>query len=754
MDIILVLIVSAIVLYYLFGNPIERKFKLGLVALNENELDKAEELFNSIISKHTLAKTKLNEIAFKRGEQFLISGNLEKAYAYYSLIGSEDSLSAKADSRLIEIDYKRGQDAKTKNNTDLAYQYFSKIAHKDKNAFFEASKIDFNKGVSKEKAGDYLSAIESYKKASLFKDNPKFYLTSSGRNLICQLKSNVNPSTEEIELISNNNAIQSIRDDFYYRYTVKLINGKQYSKAIDTIESKLSHNQEITTELVSFIENSKISKLKEIINETNFLQSNKQSGTQAIEAIYRDIIQNQDLIGEFPDYSERILEVKNNLFNKLVHQYLEEEDFEQCLNLIMESQNFYEKIDLLKNAGICCIRLALSGKLNASNYSKIISVWLTAIYNDDIFLNSLETTSWDDEYTFSVKNTIGRYAKYLFEIKVENINRNDPSDSNVSIGQAQRELLTVFENSLHSIKPEQLNNTIQSFYNKEKDAIDSLVKHLGFDIIHCTPEFAKVFKLESTILKYLNRSYEKHRDEIILELGALYINLVFNDKGGVMLQVGSTFEKYASSKFYSTTTLEHIKNKNTININESFTEVINRFESIKLDFEEQAYALLSHHLRDGSESMPIIQLIEKVHKILPSSERVSYLLAETITSYCIEKINSKSITASNGLELLVKAIVASPENHRTAKNLAILISVNLMEEVFRDKINKLIPALNKIESESLYDSFVSEIDPIKDELKKVLNRPNIDYTKVRGLIQTIDALFAAVKPEIDDEYEF
>lgn len=755
MDIIIVLIVSALILYYLFGNPTERKFKLGLESLKANDLDKAELLFNSISNSHSQAKIKLNEIKFKRGEQALSTGNADKAYDYFSSIESGDPLANLSDARLVEIDYNRGISAKRNHNLEKAHDYFLKIAHKNKNAFFEASKISFNKGLKKESTGEYNSAIECFDKASSYKEDLDFYLSAVYRKLICQLKSSIAPADNEINQLTTNSKIQLVVDDFNYRYAVKLISEKKYSNSLELIQTRLSHRPEIISELTNYIDNTKKLKLKNILTSTNSLLSEKEITTTKIESIFNLINHNESLINEFPQYSTKLSEVKSNLFNKLVYQYLEEQSFEKCLNHILSLPKFYDNIDLVKNSAICCIRLVLLGKLNNENYKKIISVWLSAIYNDDIFINSLESTSWDDDYTFSVNNTIGRYAKYLFEIKVDNINRNPPSDSNISIGQAQRDLLALFESSLHTIGDEQLNKNIQLFYSKEKSAIENLSKLLGFDVIHCTPEFARQFKVQPTILKYLNYGYDKHKTEDILELGSQYIDLVFNDKGGVMLQVASPFEKYASSKFYSQSTLEHIRNKKPANINESFLEVINRFETIKDDFEEQAYNILSDHLNLEGETQSLIQLIEKVHKILPSSERLSYLLSETITSYCIDKINSKNITAANGLELLVKAIVACPENHRTSKNLAILVSVNFLEEGFRSSLKKLIPTLNEIESESLYESLESELEPLKDELNKLLKRQNIDYAKVRELIRTIDSLVISVKPDEEDEdYEF
>jgi RNAse (barnase) inhibitor barstar len=111
-----------------------------------------------------------------------------------------------------------------------------------------------------------------------------------------------------------------------------------------------------------------------------------------------------------------------------------------------------------------------------------------------------------------------------------------------------------------------------------------------------------------------------------------------------------------------------------------------------------------------------------------------------------DKINSKSIKETKALEFFFNAITTCPENHRTSKNLAIFVAMNLTDYAFSNKIKSLIPSLKSIESECLYDSFQTELLPLSVELKSLMKKPNINYTRVSETINLIDELINSVDP--------
>ena len=245
-------------------------------------------------------------------------------------------------------------------------------------------------------------------------------------------------------------------------------------------------------------------------------------------------------------------------------------------------------------------------------------------------------------------------------------------------------------------------------------------------------------------------SYGKNENENLLRIGSKYINLVI-ENGGVKLQTDYKFEKYASSLWYQQLAVKHVNNKATASLTaEIFKNVIERFDSIKDDFEEKCISAIRKFISLNDQDETLIPLMEKLLEIIPSSDKLRYLFADFVTSYCIDKINAKSISEPRALELLIKAIVACPDNHKTAKNLAIFVGMHLSDDNFNRKLKSLIPSLQKIESESLYDSFQNELLPLRDELNSLLRKSNINYSRVRDCISTIDELINSVEPLDDD----
>jgi len=466
--------------------------------------------------------------------------------------------------------------------------------------------------------------------------------------------------------------------------------------------------------------------------------------------LYNKIEEQKNIIEDFPQYSTTIFEIQKNLFSKLLHQYISEQQFEKCLDHIISYPNFFDSIELLKDAGICCIRMATNGKITESNYKNVISIWLTAIYNDDIFINSLENTSWDDDYTFTIKNAVGKFGSFIYKRDWANINREEPSESNIAIGDSQRELINLFENALNSIQPESLHNKVYSFYADEKKAISDLVDLLGYDTLHTTPEFAKTFNTSDTILKHANWRYETKANQELLMVGSKYFTLRFNDKGGVIYSSTDMFDKFACAKHYSDMAIERIK-KGTQVSPDVYKEVLNWFDKIKYSFENEVLVIFNSKIKINDSDTQLITIMEQVFNIIPHSEKLGYLFADYTTSYCIDKINSKSITEIKALELLIKAISICPDNHKTAKNLAIFIGMHLSDDSFSQKLKSLITSLQKIESESLYDSFQSELLPLRNELNSLLRKPNINYSRVREGINLIDELINTVEPQDDEE---
>lgn len=743
MDIVILIIVLGLILFIIFGNQTKKNYKKGVNALCLGDLDLAEQFFRKISDKYPPAKTKLDTVTFKRGEIAEKAGNLNLAY---DLFLSIQERYPDAVIKLIDIDFSRGISAKNKGDLDLAYSYFSKIADKNKNAFYEASKIDFKRGIDAETNRNYTLAKSHYQRSLSYKDDIKMHYGSLCRTYLCDIKKNELPSEKDIAIVAKSAFDTQMINDLLYRYTLTHLKRGNYNFASDIIKNYADNSLPEFNNLGNVIVNVKKTSLRRILEEINDSLTNTRIDSSFLENINKKIETNKDIINDFPDYSQDIHEFQKNIFSKLIIQYLNENQFEKCLDFIISYPNFYNNTELLKNAGICCIRIALENQLNEKNYKKIIPIWLTAVYNDDIFINSIEYTTWDDDYTFSVKGAIGKYGSFIYERDWSNINNEAQSETNISIGNSQRDLMNIFEKSLNCVQPENLQNKVFSFYAEEKNAISDLVETLGYDILHSTPEFAKRFNFGSNILDLAERRYQKDKKERLLKTGAQYVDLVL-ENGGVKLQTDYIFEKYASSMYYQNTALNHLKNKNVDLLEEKvFKKVIERFASVKSEFEEKSLSIIREFISKNEEDKSLIPLMEALLRIIPDSDKLRFLFADFTTNYCILQYNSNPFTAVTSLDLLIKAIEICPTNHRTGKNLAIFISMNLSDNTFSWSINRQMSSLERAKSENLYEIFQSELIPQKRKLNSYLGKPNIDFFKVKQRMELIDKLIDCVKP--------
>ena len=207
----------------------------------------------------------------------------------------------------------------------------------------------------------------------------------------------------------------------------------------------------------------------------------------------------------------------------MLTHYITEEQYGNAIVHIQKFPFFWESPELLKNLGICCYGYTAQGNLSEKNYRTIISNWLTAVYCDKVILKSMEETNWDDEYTFSLTDAIGSNYQQHDELP-DNVNYDDISDFNISIGATQRELLQQFENLLHQKGSENsFAKTVSDFYADEKEAIQNVVAIIDTEILFAAPYFAKAYGINQDIIEGLDNDYEQYSNEEALQAGVAYI---------------------------------------------------------------------------------------------------------------------------------------------------------------------------------------------------------------------------------------
>jgi hypothetical protein len=748
MEVLIILVVVAVIGSLFYLSLPSTKFNNALRLFSGGNISAAIEILNEIFDKHIDAPAKLAECNLRLGQQSSIKTEKIKYFSDVLAIRQRvtntesatklDKIEAVAFLEISEIQY-----ADALGDIDKLQQnikYIDSVNNGELNTSFEALKTKhlanlaecyFTKGTEKEKSGKYAEAIQEYiiaKGHAITGKNSFLHQNSIVRTSICQLKSN-----KDVELPS----LSNIRDakieylkDLYYRYAIKLLKGKKFTEAEILIGNNLNYRSAELSKLTSIIELEKKNIAYQRVEELNVaierMYSNSLSG-EDIRRIYDTIDTIAEEVKSFDQQlAEKISGIKQTLFSRLLTHYIAVEQYENAIDLIEKIPKFWEDSDYLKNIGICCLGLVDKGLLTEKNYRSVISGWLTAVYSDRIILKSLEHTLWDDNYTFSLAESIGSKYSQHEEIP-ENVNYDAISDTNISIGATQRELLHQFETILqkqnHSVP---LSNAINSFYENEKEAIQNTINIIEDDIVFATPHFAKSYGINNQIIQALDNDYRKYENEDALKAGIPFIK---DSNSTVVYQyyfANDIIDKVSSAiKNEKSGT---IKNLNT----QDNKRWIDKFESVRSIVEDKLFNAISFKISENDENEKLIPVMEECIAFSSQKEKLKYQYANYVVNYCIDKVNNDEMDNFKALSLVRNAYLNSPNNPKVCKNFITLIHFNLMD-ILNDRTrrtNEIYTLLDqaKTNMSHTYKQHCSELRNVRKEVLQQLAGAGVDIS--------------------------
>ena len=490
-------------------------------------------------------------------------------------------------------------------------------------------------------------------------------------------------SNETLSLIDK--ADSSIKNDFYYRYAVQLLREEKFQEAESIISSYLNFQSSDIDKLNEILKTKKNNNAVKKIDELNiFIERlyNNELSMEEIKAFYESLDKTINEVKTLDlEASERISAIKPTLFNRLLTYYISEQQYGNAINIIHKHPRFWESPELLKNLGICCYGFTSKGLLTERNYKIIISDWLTSVFSDKIILKSLEDTTWDDNYTFTLYEAIGSNYSQHEEIP-DNVNYDEISESNISIGATQRELLQQFETIIHKeIEDTSLSKLVNDFYDKEKEAIEKIIEIVDSDIFFATPYFAISNGLNNQIIKELDNNYHNYSNEDALEAGVPYIK---NSNSTVVYQY--FFANDLVDKVITAINNENptaIKNLNTKN-NKKWIE---KFDNISNSSEDKIFNAISNKISEDDENENLISVMEECILFSTQNAKLKHQYSNYVANYCISKVNNEEIDHFKALTLMKGAYLRSPNNPRICKNFITLIRFNLMD-ILNDRTRK------------------------------------------------------------------
>lgn len=293
------------------------------------------------------------------------------------------------------------------------------------------------------------------------------------RSLICHVKeNNVDKATEDrIYEALQLRSYQALREDLAYRFACYLLEHTRPADAEKLLREFLPDEKA----LLDICENIYVKEAEVRLDEFNQLVKKLNDGKMTVaEAVaFKTSLRDykKQIAGKLTDLSKEFAKFVPIVEAYILSKMFEEEAYKEILDKLMqENPNYIEDDTDFRNIAIASLGLVESDIKDDAILKRAIATCLTAIYTDRLFVTSLDYTSWDDKYEFTLDGSLGQTSYDNYDELPENVNFNSPVDNaNIAIKDVQNSLLTRLEASVRKYHPE-----LEAFCNSEKDALDKI----------------------------------------------------------------------------------------------------------------------------------------------------------------------------------------------------------------------------------------------------------------------------------------
>jgi len=745
MEALIIIVIIGIVLLLVYLNKADTKFKNAIRLIEKKRFDEAQEALFKLISKHPLAVTKYAECFYIKAQELKNKGKISDAIEIYNKVldskklltslSDKTSFNSIAETVFYEISKLRFDSIPSSNSEDKIKALKNNLDFIKNSEFNKSSQIPkliekhnelisklyFELGQNKEKNGNLIQARNNYSNALNYCVNKSdlHYFNLVGRIELCKIKLNENIALENIKQIDK--ADTSIRNDFYFRYSIKLIKEGNLIEAENIIHDKLNFIDPEIEKVIKICWNNRIlsttDEISKINNQINEIYNNTAS-IDLLVSLYDSVtVKGNELNKVVPGILNDLEKLKPSLLNRILHHYNENNEYGKAINAIIKFPEFYNSPLLMKNLGNASFNFLKNNDITAKNYKTIISLFLTSAYSDKVMLSSLEETIWDDEYTFSLIEAVGSNYELHSEIP-ENVNYDEITESNISIGEAQKYLISEFENLLNEKVTEyELYNEVFKFYQDEKQSIENIIQIIPNEIVFATPYFAKRFNISNQIIDELENDFSEYKNEESLKAGIQYLN----DNRDLWINDYFEAKKTIDALINSINQVDISKFTNSITARRE--KLIYKFETLVESMESRVIDSLNAIAKKKSSNETVLDLMKKSLEILSNNDRLKYLYSSYAVNLCVTKINSDKMTIYKGLQIMSSAYKISPNDSRVCTNIIALIQMNILD-ILNDRstnISSVYSILDDIKANRSI-TFKNNADELLKTRNEILNK--------------------------------
>lgn len=602
----------------------------------------------------------------------------------------------------------------------------------------------------------YLLAREQEKKgqieeaASLYRETKKVEGKSTPtladfRYVICKLKKGDNnisvhngPTIESL-LKEAPSAFNEERNEVAYRYALQLLRAGKTDNSLSIVNQYLPQESTLkqACEQQYIIDGLKC--LDEFNSKLEQIRTRQLSSDDAIHMVnhmleFADKVKYVITISR-PTLSKYRKSIKNYAILKLFDEGHYDVAFDK---LKKEHSDFLEDLTSLRNIAIVCLNMAESGMINNNNYEEVISIWLTAIYQERLFIKSLDYTSWDDQFNFSLADAYGHFDEDSVGDLPDNVIFDEPDGSTtiVAIKDVQQNLLNRFEAAIND------NNQYLQFFNEQKEAMDDLVR-LNLDE-KCRIVAPFLAEESDDIFSEIESAFETDRInhygnyEDVLATGYKFgltedeyreyheASDYYDECVRVLdnMSIQGVKAAYSRTKISAVKTF-HNKWDSLISIVKGKVGSLGSADKSKFEVNYNCYLIICSALKEGTISFPF---------------------ANYVMQHIVAEVNGHRISKAKASEYILAVFLLDSSNPRIQENLTTLFEMLVRENSAEDKqaVSKILSDVQKKDT-SLYNKFYHDYQraAVDNELNDIVDKVNNNTMKKSAAIERVYQLYTS-----------
>lgn len=495
------------------------------------------------------------------------------------------------------------------------------------------------------------------------------------RSLICCVKSNaVDVATEgRIYEALKLHSYQALREDLAYRFVCYLL---EHTRPADAEKLLLEFFPEEKT-LLEICRNIYIKEAEERLSQFNQLikklNDGKMTAAEAVDFITSLRDYKKQIGGTLTDLSKEFAKFAPVVEAYILSKMFEEGAYKDILNKLMqENPNYIEDDTDFRNIAIASLGLIESDIQDEPTLKRAIATCLSAIYTDRLFVKSLDYTSWDDKYQFTLNGSLGQTNFESYDELPENINFDSPIENvNIAIRDVQNSLINRLESSVRKYHPE-----LERFYNNEKDALDKIIElRLDKSYILASPQLCRTLasirmSIENALEYELEQGYDNREDVIALGCTYGFSGPKYDEysKGyNALLLCKSALFPNPSATIPSVFTADKVSH-------------IKKYQRLISELTSAVGTAMNTDIKDKMNFKTFLNKYEVICKVIGDTT-LSLTCSNYVNGEVVHLLNDDRMTLRDGVVYMVRIYNIAPSNFQVKQNLeGILCNLAILVE--------------------------------------------------------------------------